>query len=118
MVKKDLDLSYKEALRRWPTSNMARIENNSQLIVSRLKKVYENKEEKAFKLRIQQLLPKIDLTDLLLEVNQQLNLTQLFNHLNDKDTKMKDLDISLLAVLLAEACNIGFLQFQKIVLIR
>ena len=70
-LKKDLDLSYKEALRRWPTSNMARIENNSQLIVSRLKKVYENKEEKAFKLRIQQLLPKIDLTDLLLEVKTQ-----------------------------------------------
>nr|WP_242427391.1 transposase [Enterococcus faecalis] len=93
---------------------MARIENNSQLIVSRLKKkVYENKEEKAFKLRIQQLLPKIDLTDLLLEVNQQLNLTQLFNHLNDKDTKMKDLDISLLAVLLAEACNIGFSPVSK-----
>ena len=112
-LKKDLDLSYKEALRRWPTSNMARIENNSQLIVSRLKKVYENKEEKAFKLRIQQLLPKIDLTDLLLEVNQQLNLTQLFNHLNDKDTKMKDLDISLLAVLLAEACNIGFSPVSK-----
>ncbi|MGL4087074.1 Tn3 family transposase, partial [Escherichia coli] len=112
-LKKDLDLSYKEALRRWPTSNMARIENNSQLIVSRLKKVYENKEEKAFKLRIQQLLPKIDLTDLLLEVNQQLNLTQLFNHLNDKDTKMKDLDISLLAVLLSEACNIGFSPVSK-----
>lgn len=62
---------------------------------------------------LQQLLPKIDLTDLLLEVNQQLNLTQLFNHLNDKDTKMKDLDISLLAVLLAEACNIGFSPVSK-----
>lgn len=50
---------------------------------------------------------------MLLEVNQQLNLTQLFNHLNDKDTKMKDLDISLLAVLLAEACNIGFSPVSK-----
>lgn len=40
-------------------------------------------------------------------------LTQSFNHLSDKDTKMKDLDISLLAVLLSEACNIGFSPVSK-----
>lgn len=68
-LRKDLDLSYEEALRRWPTSDTARIENSNQLIVFRLGKVYENKEEKAFRLYIQQLLPKIDLTNLLLRVN-------------------------------------------------
>lgn len=109
----DLELSYKEALNRWPTSKMARIENSDRLIISRLQKSYEKKEDKAFKLRIQQLLPKIDLTDLLLEVNQQLMLTRSFTHLSDKDTKMKDLDISLLAVLLSEACNIGFSPVSK-----
>ncbi|EHM3140222.1 Tn3 family transposase [Enterococcus faecalis] len=112
-IKNDLELSYKEALNRWPTSKMARIENTDRLIISRLKKAYEKKDEKAFRRRIQQLLPKIDLSDLLLEVNQQLNLTQSFNHLSDKDTKMKDLDISLLAVLLSEACNIGFSPVSK-----
>lgn len=109
----DLELSYKEALNRWPTSKMARIENSDRLIISRLQKSYEKKEDKAFKLRIQQLLPKIDLTDLLLEVNQQLMLTRSFTHLSDKDTKMKNLDISLLAVLLSEACNIGFSPVSK-----
>ncbi|MCZ1901482.1 Tn3 family transposase, partial [Enterococcus faecium] len=101
------------ALNRWPTSKMARIENADRLVVSRLKKTYEKKEDKSFRRRIQQLLPKIDLSDLLLEVNQQLNLTQSFNHLSDKDTKMKDLDISLLAVLLSESCNIGFSPVSK-----
>ncbi|EGO8405602.1 Tn3 family transposase, partial [Enterococcus faecalis] len=113
LLKNDLELSYKEALDRWPTSKMARIENTDRLIVSRLKKTYEKKEDKSFRRRIQQLLPKIDLSDLLLEVNQQLMLTQSFNHLSDKDTKMKDLDISLLAVLLSEACNIGFSPVSK-----
>ncbi|HHD7854504.1 TPA: Tn3 family transposase, partial [Enterococcus faecium] len=112
-LKNDLELSYKEALNRWPTSKMARIENADRLVVSRLKKTYEKKEDKSFRRRIQQLLPKIDLSDLLLEVNQQLNLTQSFNHLSDKDTKMKDLDISLLAVLLSESCNIGFSPVSK-----
>jgi len=112
-LKDDLDLSYKEALSRWPTSKMARIENEEKLVVSRLKKSYEKKEDKAFRRRILQLLPKIDLSDLLLEVNQQLMLTKSFNHLSDKETKMKDLDISLLAVLLSEACNIGFSPVSK-----
>lgn len=112
-LKDDLDLSYKEALSRWPTSKMARIENEERLVVSRLKKSYERKEDKAFRRRILQLLPKIDLSDLLLEVNQQLMLTKSFNHLSDKETKMKDLDISLLAVLLSEACNIGFSPVSK-----
>ncbi|HIB1875500.1 TPA: Tn3 family transposase, partial [Enterococcus faecium] len=112
-LENDLELSYKEALNRWPTSKMARIENSDHLIISRLQKSYEKKEDKAFKLRIQQLLPKIDLTDLLLEVNQQLMLTRSFTHLSDKDTKMKNLDISLLAVLLSEACNIGFSPVSK-----
>lgn len=90
-LKNDLELSYKEALNRWPTSKMSRIENANHLVVSRLKKTYEKKEDKSFRRRIQQLLPKIDLSDLLLEVSQQLNLTQSFNHLSDKDTKMKRL---------------------------
>ncbi|WP_446669709.1 Tn3 family transposase [Listeria innocua] len=48
-----------------------------------------------------------------MEVNQQLNLIRSFNHLSDKDTKMNDLDISLLAVLLSESCNIGFSLVSK-----
>jgi len=108
-----LELSYTEALNRWPLSKMARIEGNNQLIISRLQKNSERKEDKEFKLRMLQLLPKIDLADLLLEVNQRLNLMVSFNHLSDKETRMKNLDISLLAVLLSESCNIGFSPVSK-----
>lgn len=38
---KDLELSYKESLNRWPTSKMAKIENQDQLIISRLQKTPE-----------------------------------------------------------------------------
>lgn len=110
---RDLELSYTEELNRWPLSKMARIEDNNQLIISRLQKNYERKEDKEFKLRMLQLLPKIDLADLLLEVNQRLSLMVSFNHLSDKETRMKNLDISLLAVLLSESCNIGFSPVSK-----
>lgn len=78
-----------------------------------LKKTYEKKEDKSFRRRIQQLLPKNDLSDLLLKLKQQLNLTQSFNRLGDKYTKMKNLNISLLTALLSESCNIVFSSVSK-----
>ena len=59
-------------------------------------------------------MPSIDLSDLLLEVNQRVGLTQSFKHLNEKESRMKQLDISILAVLLAESSDIlDFSSFQK-----
>lgn len=55
---------------------MARIEkqeNKDKIIVSKLRKTREHKEDKRFKNRVKALMPKIDLPDLLLEVNQQLD---------------------------------------------
>lgn len=95
---------------------MARIEkqdNKDKIIVSKLRKTRENKEDKQFKNRVKALMPKIDLPDLLLEVNQQLDLTSCFHHINESNTRMDHLDISVLAVLLAEACNIGFSPVSK-----
>ena len=81
--------------------------------MSKLRKTRENKEDKQFKNRVKALMPKIDLPDLLLEVNQQLDLTSCFHHINESNTRMDHLDISVLAVLLAEACNIGFSPVSK-----
>ena len=70
---------------------MARIEkqdNKDKIIVSKLRKTRENKEDKQFKNRVKALMPKIDLPDLLLEVNQQLDLTSCFHHINESNTRM------------------------------
>lgn len=115
-LEEDLSLSYSETIKKWPHSEMAKIEkhdNKEKIIVSRLRKARENKENKQFKDRVKALMPKIDLPDLLLEVNQQLDLTSCFHHINESNTRMDHLDISVLAVLLAEACNIGFSPVSK-----
>ena len=112
----DLSLSFEEAGINWDTSSMARIEEHDgkmKIIVSKLRKTYEHQDEKAFKIRVRQLMPTVDLPDLLLEVNQRLKLTQSFNHISENESRMKNLDISILAVLLAEACNIGFSPVSK-----
>lgn len=57
--------------------------------------------------RVKQLLPPVDLTELLLEIDARTGFTREFTHVSESEARAKDLHISLCAVLLAEACNIG-----------
>ncbi|HBI2046975.1 TPA: Tn3 family transposase [Enterococcus faecalis] len=113
----DLTLSYKTALTNWRKSSMARVEVNGngekKLVVSKLRKKALVGELKKTKNRAKQLMPQGDLTDILLEVNQRTGLTQAFVHTNERESRMKELDISLLAVLVSEACNIGYSPISK-----
>ncbi|MEK5189579.1 DUF4158 domain-containing protein [Enterococcus sp. FSL R5-0957] len=54
-LEEDLSLSYSETIKKWPHSEMAKIEkhdNKEKIIVSRLRKARENKENKQFKDRV------------------------------------------------------------------
>lgn len=53
------------------------------------------------------MLPRIDLPEVLLEIDAKTGFTKEFTHLNQTGSRVKDLHISVCAVLLAEACNIG-----------
>ncbi|MFC7884762.1 Tn3 family transposase [Streptomyces sp. NPDC057376] len=53
------------------------------------------------------MLPKIDLPDLLFEVDAWTGFLDTFVHLGDGRTRMENLKTSLVALLVAEACNIG-----------
>ncbi|MER6691671.1 Tn3 family transposase [Streptomyces minutiscleroticus] len=57
--------------------------------------------------RVEKMLPKIDLPDLLFEVNAWTGFLGAFVHLGDGTTRMKDLSTSVVALLVSEACNIG-----------
>src|SRR5262249_40314179 len=52
-------------------------------------------------------LPRVDLTEVLLEVQAWTGFASEFRHVSEADARVGDLDLSLCAVLLAEACNIG-----------
>ena len=53
-------------------------------------------------------LPPVDLPEVILEVAQQTGFFSHFTHVSDSSAYVEDLPLSLSAVLLAEACNIGF----------
>lgn len=52
-------------------------------------------------------MPRLDLPDLLLEVHRWTGFAHAFTHLSEARTRVDHLDVSVCAVLLAEACNVG-----------
>lgn len=56
--------------------------------------------------RVEKMLPKIDLPDLLFEVHSWTGFLDAFVHLGDGKTRMKDLTTSVVALPVSEACNI------------
>ena len=53
------------------------------------------------------LLPKVDLTELLLEIHTHTGFADEFTHVSEANARANDLSVSICAVLMAEACNIG-----------
>ncbi|GAA2511667.1 hypothetical protein GCM10010406_54850 [Streptomyces thermolineatus] len=53
------------------------------------------------------ILPRIDLPDLLFEVHSWTGFLDSFKHMSDRPTRMEGLLVSLVALLVAESCNIG-----------
>jgi len=61
----------------------------------------------ALKEQIAAMLPRVDLPEVLLEVNARTGFALEFAHLSQTNAGVDDLQVSTCAVLLAEACNIG-----------
>jgi TnpA family transposase len=53
------------------------------------------------------MLPRVDLPELLLEVHAWTGFLHAYVHVSGHDTRMKDLPVSVAALLIAEACNVG-----------
>jgi TnpA family transposase len=52
-------------------------------------------------------LPRVDLPEVLLEIHARTGFAHAFTHLSEGEARAADLPVSICAVLLAEACNIG-----------
>jgi Domain of unknown function (DUF4158)/Tn3 transposase DDE domain len=59
------------------------------------------------------LLPKIDLTELLLEIHARTGFADEFTHVSESNARAEGLAVSICAVLMAEACNIGLEPLAK-----
>ena len=79
-----------------------------KLNVDRLGALGESASLKWLRQTTAKMLPKIDLPDLLFEVASWTGFLDAFVHLGDGRTRMEDIKTSLVALLVSEACNIGY----------
>ena len=57
--------------------------------------------------QIDSLLPRVDLPDAILEIHALTGFADEFAHISEGRGRVEDLDLSICAVLVAKACNIG-----------
>lgn len=90
-----------------------RIEKN-KLVLSTLKA--EELPESSIKLQdsITERLPLVELTDLLIEVDNWTHFTDCFEYEGDSNFKTKDILVYLYASILAQACNFGLKKMTEI----
>jgi TnpA family transposase len=105
-----LDAAYRRTAQNLPTNAALRLEcvgGRETLVLTGLDRV----EEPPSLVRLRELvtarLPLVDLPDLLLEVQTWTGFADEFTHLGAGGIRVADLPLSLCAVLLGEACNIG-----------
>ena len=83
------------------------VDGRATLSVDKLGSLGESESLKKLRKLTAAMLPRIDLPDLLFEVHAWTGFLDAFTHLGDGSTRMEDLATSVVAVLVAEACNIG-----------
>lgn len=106
----ELDRTYHAVAARLPDNAAVRFEgagDKQELVLSPLDKLEEPASLVALRERVCNLLPRVDLPELILEVAARTGFTDAFTHLSERTARAVDLPISLCAVLLAEACNTG-----------
>ena len=105
-----LDAAYQHTAGRLATNEAVRvetIEGRDTLIISGLDRLDESPRFSALRDRVRDLLPRVDLSELLLEIQARTGFANECTHISESEARVTDLPMSICAVLLAEACNIG-----------
>lgn len=82
------------------------VDGQEKLVLTGLDKLDEPDSLRQLRSSVKNLLPRVDLPEVLLEVHQKTGFASAFTHLSEQKARVKDLEISICAVLLSEACNI------------
>ena len=105
-----LEQAYQRTLTNLPTNAAVRletVEGREHIVLTGLDKLVETPSLLTLRQQVNGLLPSIDLPELLLEVHNQTGFADAFTHISEGNARVEDLALSICAVLIAEACNIG-----------
>lgn len=105
-----LEDAYQRTAANVPTNAALQIEQRDGADVpnlERLERLEEPESLRSLRAYVEACLPPVDLPEVILEVAQYTGFFSHFTHVSDSGAYVEDLPLSLSAVLLAEACNIG-----------
>ena len=105
-----LETAYQRTAANFSTNAAVRIEpvkGRDTLTLTGLDKLEEPPSLLKLREAVLARLPRVDLPEVLLEIHARTGFAQEFTHLSEGAARVGDLPISVCAVLLAEACNIG-----------
>jgi len=106
----DLDAAYRAVASRLEDNDAVRVETvdgHDRLVLTPLDKLEEPPSLLALRAAVDDLLPRVDLPDVLLEVAGWTGFLREFTHMSEGAARAEDLGVSVCALLVAEACNIG-----------
>jgi TnpA family transposase len=109
-LNRQLDETYQQVATHFENNSSVRIDNvgkHLSLIISPLDKLDKPQSLTLLGKQIAELLPTIDLTELILEIQTHTGFADEFTHIGETVSRAEELTISICAVLIAEACNIG-----------
>lgn len=106
---RQLDVTYKKVVTNFDSTSVRVDDSGKQasLTIPNLDKLDESPSLGLIRENVTALLPKIDLTELILEIHAHTGFADEFFHVSEANARVNDLSISICAVILAEACNIG-----------
>jgi TnpA family transposase len=83
------------------------VDGKDKLLWTRLEKLEEPPSLPLRREQTSAMMPKVDLPEVLLEMNTRTGFAEAFTHIGEGNTRLPDLPVSICAVLLAEACNLS-----------
>jgi len=109
-LRRQLDDAYRRTADKLPANQAVRIEKvagRDALTLTPLDKLDDPASLLTLRQAVAGLLPRVDLPEVLLEIQARTNFAGAFTHVSEGAARVADLAISICAVSLAEACNIG-----------
>lgn len=108
-----LDDAYQTVIGGLPENTAVRIDEDGKIHLSPHEPLGIPASLKALRATTAGMLPRLDLPELLLEVNVWTGFLDEFTHVSEASARMRHLDVSVAAVLIAQACNVGLVPVEN-----
>lgn len=102
-----LDAAYRETAARLPANTQARMGPDARLHLAALEPLPEEPSLVALRVAVEAMMPRVDLPEILLEVFTWTGTDEAFTSITGGEPRLKDLHISIAALLVAHGCNVG-----------